>query len=294
MPGGDDLEDDFVADELVELSEEEGSLHELDDDSNDYADEPALAAPTDPTSNNAAASKKRKRREKEKEKKLKKRKMAETAEPKQEVSIAARSPEEISEYLSAMQKKSFTDLTDIELDDIRIPPSAIADTRTWHNARTLDQLTDFIMKVLPTLRTRLGQKPKSTGAPTLLVVTSAALRVADVVRILRDKRLRGEKGGEIAKLFAKHFKLSEHVEYLRRTRIGAAAGTPGRLGKLLETRSLGVSALTHIILDVTHRDAKNRSLLDIPETRDEVFKTVLGAASVQKGIKEGKIQIALF
>lgn len=86
---------------------------------------------------------------------------------------------------------------------------------------------------LPTLRTRLGQKPKSTGAPTLLFVTSAALRVADVVRILRDKRLRGEKGGEIAKLFAKHFKLSEHVDYLRRTRIGAAAGTPGRLGNLL-------------------------------------------------------------
>lgn len=47
--------------------------------------------------------------------------MAETAEPKQEVSIAARSPEEISEYLSTLQKKSFTDMSDIELDDIRIP-----------------------------------------------------------------------------------------------------------------------------------------------------------------------------
>lgn len=47
--------------------------------------------------------------------------MAESAEPKQEVSIAAQSPEEISEYLSMMQKKTFTDLSDIELDDIRIP-----------------------------------------------------------------------------------------------------------------------------------------------------------------------------
>lgn len=71
MPGGDDLEDDFVADELVELSEEEGSLHELDDDSNDYADEPTPAAPVGSTSDAAAVSKKRKRREKEKEKKLK-------------------------------------------------------------------------------------------------------------------------------------------------------------------------------------------------------------------------------
>jgi hypothetical protein len=72
MPGGrgDDLEDDFVADELVELSEEEGSLHELDDDSND-ADEPTPAAAASPTSDSAAVSKKRKRREKEKEKRLK-------------------------------------------------------------------------------------------------------------------------------------------------------------------------------------------------------------------------------
>jgi protein CMS1 len=51
--------------------------------------------------------------------------------------------------------------------------------------------------------------------------------------VLKDKRLRGDKGGEVAKLFAKHFKISEHVTYLKRTKIGAAAGTPGRIGKLL-------------------------------------------------------------
>jgi len=59
------------------------------------------------------------------------------------------------------------------------------------------------------------------------------LRVADVTRILKDKKLRGDKGGEVAKLFAKHFKLSEHVSYLKRTKVGAAVGTPGRIGKLL-------------------------------------------------------------
>ncbi len=57
--------------------------------------------------------------------------------------------------------------------------------------------------------------------------------MADVTRILKDKRLRGDKGGEVAKIFAKHFKLSEHVSYLKRTKVGAAVGTPGRIGKLL-------------------------------------------------------------
>jgi len=131
---------------------------------------------------------------------------------------------------------------------------------------------------------------------------------------LKDKKLRGEKGGDVAKLFAKHFKLSEHVSYLTRTKIGTAVGTPGRIGKLLcETGvfllrpqpkvvhdvsvlsdALSISQLTHIILDVSHVDAKKRNLLSLPETRDEVFKMVLGAPQVLKAIKEGRIQIVFF
>ena len=87
--------------------------------------------------------------------------------------------------------------------------------------------------MLPVLHKRLSQRPKSPGAPTLLYIAGAALRVADVTRVLKDKRLRGDKGGDIAKLFAKHFKLQEHVAYLKRSKIGSAAGTPGRIGKLL-------------------------------------------------------------
>jgi protein CMS1 len=73
------------------------------------------------------------------------------------------------------------------------------------------------------------------GAPTLIFLSAAALRVADATRIL--KRMKDEsgssKGGEVAKLFAKHFKLEEHALYLKKTRVGAAVGTPGRIGKLL-------------------------------------------------------------
>ena len=64
-------------------------------------------------------------------------------------------------------------------------------------------------------------------------MTGAALRVADVTRVFKDRKVRGEKGGEVAKLFAKHFKLEDHVAYLRKTKVGVAVGTPGRIGKLL-------------------------------------------------------------
>lgn len=104
----------------------------------------------------------------------------------------------------------------------------------WLRVCAFTYLIQLSTTVLPTLRTRLAQRPKSNGAPTLIFVAGAALRVADVTRILKDKKLRGEKGGEVAKLFAKHVKLDEHVVFLRRTKLSAAAGTPGRLGKLLE------------------------------------------------------------
>ena len=84
----------------------------------------------------------------------------------------------------------------------------------------------------PQLFLRLSQKPRNNGAPTLIFIASAALRVADVTRVLR--KFRGDKGGEIAKLFARHFKLQEHIAYLKRTKVGVAVGTPARLGQLLE------------------------------------------------------------
>jgi protein CMS1 len=49
------------------------------------------------------------------------------------------------------------------------------------------------LAVLPILRTRLGQRPKHNGAPTLLFISSAALRVTDVARRLKAKQLRGDK-----------------------------------------------------------------------------------------------------
>lgn len=175
------------------------------------------------------------------------------------------SPHDLSKYLATVQAKSFKDLSSLELDDMCIPGQDPAHSLcTTHGLISIQTLRSrtlqcglvhglwtslflslskvglesarrqaLIVLVLPSLHTRLSQKSKSSGAPTLLFLTVAALRVADVTRVLKDKRLRGEKGGEVAKLFAKHFKLAEHVSYLKRTKVGAAAGTPGRIGKLL-------------------------------------------------------------
>ncbi|PSR88913.1 hypothetical protein PHLCEN_2v5062 [Hermanssonia centrifuga] len=269
---GDDLDDDFVPDDLVALSDDDDAGHSADgDDVNALlsAEEDVPENPEVLRVQAAATEKKRKRRVKEKERKAKKIKLAESTGVVEASSVAAQSPSQLLGYLSTKQAKTFSKMSGIELADIQIPESSIADTTMWSGSRNLDQLPDFITEA------------------------GAALRVADVTRTLRSQVLRGEKGGEVAKLFAKHFKLEEHVAFLRKTKLSAAVGTPGRLGKLLENDALATTALTHIIIDVSHQDTKKRNVLDIPETRDEVFKTVIGVPKVLEGIRQGKIQVVL-
>jgi len=64
--------------------------------------------------------------------------------------------------------------------------------------------------------------------------------------------------------------------------------------KRIESDSISASALTHIMIDLSYRDAKRRSVLDIPETRDEVFGKILSYKSIFQGVKAGKVQIVLF
>ncbi|KAJ7273499.1 U3-containing 90S pre-ribosomal complex subunit-domain containing protein [Mycena haematopus] len=293
MARGDDLEDDF---DIVALSEDEDVSSEGHDLMSTESEEPESS--TAQIASAAKNEKKRKRREQErlKFKERKKRKLATVVDAESERSITEQPPHALAEYLAASQSRTFSStMSALELGDIRIPVDSIADTSIWTGPRTLDNLVDFIVKVLPNLHLRLSQRSKTTGAPTLLFVAGAALRVVDVTRVLKDKKLRGEKGGEVAKLFAKHFKVAEQIRYMRRTKVGSAVGTPGRIGKLLgEPDALAVNALSHIILDISFRDTKQRNMLDIPETRDEVFKTVLGAPKVMQAIRDGKIQVVLF
>lgn len=292
---GDDIEDDYVPDGLLAESDsgddDAASVSAGDDDHRGATDHTEAESSTAPAE--TAKAKKRKRREKEKERKAKvrcvvlwtrpsydhalsaiaqKRRTVEASgETSEPASIAAQPPALLAEYLSKLQAKSFSKLTAVELDDIRIP-GKLESTHIFnffiksnlrpqkrrsptprtglHLGRLISSpillrrvycsLSVYHLRcltlpssVVPTLKTRLAQKSKENGAPTLIFIAGGALRVADVTRVFKSKTLRGEKGGDVAKLFARHIKLEEHVTYLTRTKVGAAVGTPGRIGKLL-------------------------------------------------------------
>lgn len=203
------------------------------------------------------------------------------------------SPADLVQVLERALVKAFPKMSDLERDELKVSESAIVDSTAFTSERTHATLPDFISTACPTLASRIAQRPKHHAAPTVIVLAAAALRVADLTRAI--KPLKGELGGEIAKLFAKHFKLKDHVAYLAKTRVGVAVGTPARLTQLLaEPNALSIKALSHILLDMTHIDSKQRSLLDIPETRADTLQGVLGNTRIRERLANGKTKIVLF
>ena len=80
-----------------------------------------------------------------------------------EQTVALESSEKLVEYLAGMQKKTFKDMSELELEDLRLPgecslrpffltgltgrlASAVTDTSLWTGPRTLDHLVEFIIK----------------------------------------------------------------------------------------------------------------------------------------------------
>ncbi|CBQ73947.1 conserved hypothetical protein [Sporisorium reilianum SRZ2] len=110
-----------------------------------------------------------------------------------------------------------------------------------------------------------------------------------------DKAAAGNKEGtkallggfSVAKLFARHFKLKEHETWLREHTTPLAAGTPQRVAALIASGSLRLDSLQAIVIDQTWVDAKQRSVFDSFETRDELMK-LLALDAVMGALKRSK------
>lgn len=94
-------------------------------------------------------------------------------------------------------------------------------------------------------------------------------------------------GFSVAKLFARHFKLKEHEAWLREHTTPLAAGTPQRVAALIASGSLHLDSLQALVVDQTWVDAKQRSVFDSFETRDELMK-LLALDAVMASLKRSK------
>lgn len=114
--------------------------------------------------------------------------------------------------------------------------SAIVDTTSWDKPRNLENLPAFIEQFKDERRSdkpgkTLSDAVKQKSTPHTIVIAASGIRAADLTRALRKFQT---KESFIAKLFAKHIKLSEAITMVKENKLGMGVGTPQRLIDLFE------------------------------------------------------------
>ncbi|MCJ1435690.1 hypothetical protein MMC27_005065 [Xylographa pallens] len=200
----------------------------------------------------------------------------------------------LADYFTQRTKNFAKDLSLVDLDEKRIPVHAVRETGNWQRPRILDNLPEFIEEFSSRLGKSkdLASSPEEKGSPHTIVVTAAGLRAAHITRSLRKFET---KDAIVAKLFAKHKKLIDAIEYVSKTRIGIGVGTPARLVALLDSGSLSADKLERIVVDMSHVDQKKRGILDMKETFEPLVQLLTRTDLKRNYIKEdGGVDLLFF
>ncbi|KAN0072161.1 U3-containing 90S pre-ribosomal complex subunit domain containing protein [Elaphomyces granulatus] len=197
----------------------------------------------------------------------------------------------LADHFMQRARKLNKELTAVELNDLHIPEQAFRDTTSFR-LRTLDNLPDFLRAYSPNKGNDLSKASEVKGTPHTLVVASAGLRAADLVRALRSFQT---KEAIVAKLFAKHIKLDEAKKFVQRTRINIGVGTPQRLIDLIESKTLKVQELERIVIDGSYIDQKKRGIFGMKEMHFPLLQ-LLGCSEFRKryGVKSQRLQVLVF
>ncbi|KAF2208249.1 hypothetical protein CERZMDRAFT_114759 [Cercospora zeae-maydis SCOH1-5] len=213
--------------------------------------------------------------------------------------IAQMDSQLMADYLAQRTKRFQPDLSLVEAEDWRLSESSIADSTSFEKDRVTDNLPEFLGHFAVNKSGKKGSKgdgvswaPKEKGSPHTLVVTGAGLRAADLTRTLRKFQT---KDAKVAKLFAKHIKMEEAVQQLKKDRINIGVGTPQRIMDLLDDGALSAAKLDRIVVDASHIDQKKRGVLDMKELQIPLMKLIMRKEFKEKyGSGDGKIELLFY
>lgn len=198
------------------------------------------------------------------------------------VSIGDMDSRLLVDHMAQRTKRFEPKLTMVEAEDRYVPQEAVLDTSSWNRPRATMTIPAFLKKYAGE---NLSSAPEEKGCPHTIIVTGAALRAADLARILRKYQAEDSKVG---KLFAKHIKMEEAKEFCKKNRYGPflnleapglhsdsmslGVGTPQRISDLLDDGALSSNHLRSIVVDASHVDQKKRTIFDMRDSHLPLVK----------------------
>ncbi|OLL23364.1 Protein CMSS1 [Neolecta irregularis DAH-3] len=202
------------------------------------------------------AAKRKRRREELKQKVLKvypfslqKRQKREQDEAR---NIAIMVPALQADYICGKIGVYYNEISTLERQDRYIPETVFTDTSLF-GERSLTTISTFLTI------SKVEKGCEEMGRPHTIVVSAAAIRVAELTREMR------KMNAHVLKLFARHIKVEQQIRMLKSQPVAIAVGTPGRLMALVEQDALLLDGIENVVVDTSHLDAKRRSIFDIPE-----------------------------
>ena len=133
-----------------------------------------------------------------------------------------------------------------------------------------------------------------SAAPVVLIVAQSALRCIELGKVLKGSS--SSKLFTFHYLFAKHKKLDEQVEHLRKptTLFNVIIGTPKRLDDVFERNVLNLKRLKFVLVDWNYENIKQQRLTDLNQLKSELCHLLCEQNSLYKRFAKEKAKIGLF
>ncbi|XP_071113359.1 protein CMSS1-like [Haliotis cracherodii] len=201
--------------------------------------------------------------EKPKKKKKKKRARKRISE---EISGKTLNPAEKDDFLQLLKKTYEGKLSTVEWDEIQLEA---ADFLMSNPSSDGTAPCSYLQSVVPDWPSMVASEDLKPGTPFMLIIASSGARAVELNRDIQ--KFKG-KDCKCAKLFAKHFKLAEQVQFLAKKVCHLGIGTPNRIGALIKSGSLKVDNLRYVMVDWNWRDIKFKRIIDIPEVKKDLLE----------------------
>ena len=187
---------------------------------------------------------------------------------------------EISDYLFSILKKSKKELSAVEIEALTPPADSLVSFFSENSSNLFECVNKNFCDI-----TNLKRDFKLK----ILILSSSAIRATELIRQLGN--LRQTLG--VGKCFAKHFKIEDQLKFFDANRPAISIGTPNRIAKLFsaEHKYFDMSSVKLCIID-THRDVKQRSIFEIPETCSDLLDFYINF--VAPSLKSGVTKLVFF
>jgi len=94
---------------------------------------------------------------------------------------------------------------------------------------------------------------------------------------------------KLSKLFAKHYKVEQHVAYLKEALVRVVIGTPNRILKLCSINSLKLGELKYIIIEASYRDSKTWNIFEIFDCKNDLIALYKNHLSNLVEVEQAKV-----